>query len=72
MALDAGEPLLCDRPIGQHAAVPVVLSLVDKRSRMTGLSAGGSDLATTRSLEPCGRKEWVFRYLLGRAQPRNA
>jgi hypothetical protein len=31
MALDAGEPLLCDRPIGQHAAVPCTLSLVDKR-----------------------------------------
>ena len=39
MALDAGEPLLCDRPIGQHAAVPVALSLVvDQRSRTIGLS----------------------------------
>ena len=31
MALEAGEPLLCDRPIGQHAVVPSALSLVDKR-----------------------------------------
>lgn len=39
MALDAGEPLLCDRPIGQHVAVPVALSLVvDQRSRTIGLS----------------------------------
>jgi hypothetical protein len=38
LALNAGEPLLCDRPMGQHAGVPCALSLVDQRSRMSGLS----------------------------------